>query len=791
MDQSAKFLQGYRALDVTSHSGQLCGRFLADLGMEVIKIEPPGGDYVRKLNPAINSGSDSLSAVFAHLNANKTSTIIDLHSNEGRDKFLRLVENADVVLESFSPGVMDGLSLGYRDLEKVNPGIVMASVTAFGQTGPRRNYAYNDLVAIAMSGLMYISGDPSLPPCKPPETQAYYFGSTFAAVGVLAALYRREQIGRGDYVDVSMQETLATQEHLIRLYANEGQTLTRQGSLHGQVAPAAIFRCRDGYVYLYVTRQHWKLFLQIWTDHPAEFDQPEWLNNLYRRARHDRLNPLVAEFTQKHTKEELTALCQARGIPCLPVNTPTEFIHDEQTRARGFVAHLTYPGEVTVQQPAAPYLINGARPETKAAPVLNSWQETPSPRVAMSPGRSNDGKPPLNGMRIVSFDHVLAGPYGATILAELGAEVIKIESSKGGLDPFRFFGTGEDPNLSPRFFEFNRNKRSLSVNLKTHDGPRIILDLVRHSNAVLDNFSVEVMGKFGFTYEELCSIRPDIVTIRMPGLGTTGPRRHCSTVGNTITAFTSMTYLWNHPEKTEPPVGAQLVYPDYVAGVMAAALIIAAVLYQQRTGRGAAIDLSQAEATAYMIGASLMEAKALGRDPRPMGNHSPFAAPHNAYRCQGEDRWCVIAAETDDQWRALAETLDNGLHLDQRFATLQGRLQYQQELDAIIETWTRDKDPYRVIEVLQRVGVPCGVVQTGADLTADPHLRERGFIIGVENARIGRVVLPSFPLRFANAKLDPRWEFPELGRDNAAVLHGVLGYSEEKLNELKGAGVLE
>jgi crotonobetainyl-CoA:carnitine CoA-transferase CaiB-like acyl-CoA transferase len=761
--------------------------------MEVIKVEPPGGDPVRNLKP-VAVGGNSLSLPFAHLNANKASTIIDVHDPEGREAFLRLVEKADVVLESSSPGVMESLGLDYKTLQSINPTIVMASASCFGQTGPRWSYASADIVAMAMSGLMYISGDPALPPCKPPETQAYYFGSLFAAVGVLAALYHREQTGRGDYVDVSMQEALATQEHLIRLYANDGQVVTRQGSQHGQVAPANIFRCKDGYVYLYVTRQHWKLFLQLWKDHPAEFDAPEWMNNLHRRGNYQRINQLVSEFVGKHTKEELTMLVQSSGIPCLPVNSPSEFVSDVQVRERGFVVPVDYPVHGTVEQPAAPFLINGQRPEVRPAPSLGNWhadEQPPSAAPALSDKKELSAGPPLKGLRIVSFDHVLAGPYGATILAELGADVIKVESRKGGLDPFRFFGTGEDPNLSPRFLEFNRNKRSLSVNLKTPNGPQIILDLVRRSHAVMDNFSVEIMTKFGFTHEDLCRVKPDIVTLRMPGLGATGPRRHCSTVGNTITAFTGVTYLWNHPVKEKAPVGSQSVYPDYVAGVMSAAIIIAGALYQIRHQAGAAIDLSQAEATAYMIGTSLMEAKALGHDPEPRGNRSSFAAPHNSYHCRGDDRWCVIAVENEEQWQSLAETLGPKLEQDQRFKTLEGRLQYQDELDEIIEQWTRERDCYEVMDRLQRVSVPCGVVQTGADLTADPHLRDRGFIVGVENPRLGRVVLPSFPLRFTNANLDPRWEFPELGRDNEAVLRGVLGYDEETFRRHVADGVLE
>jgi crotonobetainyl-CoA:carnitine CoA-transferase CaiB-like acyl-CoA transferase len=799
MGSAAAFLKGYRALDLTGLSGQLCGRVLVDLGMEVIKIEPPGGDPVRKMPPfAQSADGKQLSTTFAHLNAGKASKVLDLDGEAGRAEFRRLVETSDVVLESNQPGELEAKGLGYKSLAAINPGLIMASITGFGQTGPKRNLACNDLVALAESGFLYISGDPALPPCRPPETQAYYFASLFAAAGLLAALYRRERTGQGDHVDSSMQETLATQEHIIRLWANEKQISQRAGSQHGSVAPAKIFSCRDGFVYLYVTRQHWKLFLTIWKNHPPVFDAPEWLNNLHRRAHADELNQAVQDFLNQFTTAEITELLQAKGLPCVPVNTPMGFANDEHVRSRGFMALVEHLNFGSAEQPAMPFVIDGARPAVGSVPVLDSWS-SPS-YVSPVTGEKREGYPsdtesgtngPLQGMRIVSFDHVLAAPYGTTILAELGADVIKVESSQGGMDPFRFFGTGEDPNVSPRFLEFNRNKRSFTVNLKHPKGPRVLHDLVAKADAVLDNYSVDVVDRIGLAYEDLRKVKPDIVNLRMPGLGTTGPKRHFSTVGVNIAAFTGLTYLWNHPGVTDPPIGSQTVFPDYVSGVLCAIIIISGVLYRDRQKKGAFIDLAQSEATAFMIGANLMGAAANSKDPQPFGNASPLAAPHDCYPCKGEDRWCVIAAENEEQWAALANVIGGGIDQEPRFKTAASRLRYRDDLNRAIARWTQDKEAFEVRDRLQKAGVACGVVQTGEDLTNDPHLKDRGFIVTVENPRLGRVVLPNFPLQFTNAKLTRRWEFPVLGRDTNAVLRDVVGYDEETVKQLTNDGVLE
>ncbi|TMA57039.1 MAG: CoA transferase, partial [Deltaproteobacteria bacterium] len=553
---------------------------------------------------------------------------------------------------------------------------------------------------------------------RPPETQAYYFASLFATAGVLAALYRRERSGQGDHVDASMQEALATQEHIIRLWANEQQIAKRAGSQHGSVAPARIFPCKDGFVYLYVTRQHWKLFLSVWKDHPATFDAPDWLNNLYRRAHADELNPAVEAFLGKFTRAEITEFLQTKGIPCVPVNTPMGFANDEQVQSRGFMAPVEHAGFGSTKQPAMPFVIDGARPPVGSVPVLDSWRDSGERHTARATSTSgaSGGAAPLNGMRIVSFDHVLAGPYGTTILAELGADVIKVESSKGGMDPFRFFGTGEDPNLSPRFLEFNRNKRSFTVNLKHPKGQGVLHDLVAKADAVLDNYSVDVVERIGLAYHQLCAVKPDIVNLRMPGLGTTGPKRHFSTVGVNITSFTGLTYMWNHPGVTNPPIGSQTVFPDYVSGVLCAIIIISGVLHRDRQKKGAFIDLAQSEATAFMIGANLMEAASSGINPEPIGNVSVSVAPHGCYPCKGEDRWCVIAAENEQQWAALTKILGTGVAGDPRFATNAERLQNREALDPIILEWTKNKDAFAIREQLQQAGIPCGVVQTGEDL---------------------------------------------------------------------------
>jgi len=376
-------LNGYLALDLTDLKGQFCGKLLRDFGLEVIKVEPPGGDPVRHLGPfKDNEPGLERSLRFAYLNAGKKSLTLDITRPAGFELLLRLAEQADVLLESAAPGTFD-----FEALRGRNSRLVITSVTGFGQTGPHRDYLCPDIVGFAMGGLMYISGDAALPPVKAPETQSYYFASIYAAFGTLLALWQRGNDGQGRAVDVSIQEAIASQEHLIRNFGFDGHSVARHGSQHEYVAPANIFPASDGYIYLFVTRAHWKLFLDFWGDHPAELDEPEWLDNDFRRNRADELNEMVASFTRPFERENLAERLQRAGVPCLAVNSPTAFIQDEQVRERGLLGAVQHAALGDYPQTSFPLLVDSQREPPLPPPLLGQHtREVLSGRLGLSSG---------------------------------------------------------------------------------------------------------------------------------------------------------------------------------------------------------------------------------------------------------------------------------------------------------------------------------------------------------------------------------------------------------------------
>lgn len=371
MTQQPLLLPGFRVLDLASSMGSFCGKLLRDLGMDVIKVEPPAGDPGR-LEPPFAKGHAHTegSLRFAYLNAGKRSITLDFLQTRGRKLLLDLVARSDIVLETFEPGYLAALSLGYDELLAKRPSLILLSLTGFGQDGPYAHFKTPDIVGTAMGGLLYISGDPKLPPCNPPETQSYYYASLFATYGVMLALWQRQTRGIGAYIDASIQASLALHEHVAFNFSAEGRVMRRAGSQHQHNAPANLFECKNGWIALFVTQNHWPIFLKIWEDHPAELDDPKWINSNLRRANADYINAQVTSYTCRFLKEELAELMQKNGIPGLPVNSPLDFMKDPHIQARGFFGTVTHSVLGSFQQAGSPFKVDGVRPTPAPAPLL-------------------------------------------------------------------------------------------------------------------------------------------------------------------------------------------------------------------------------------------------------------------------------------------------------------------------------------------------------------------------------------------------------------------------------------
>ncbi len=807
-------LDGVRVLELAGAEGEYCGKLLADFGAEVIKVEPPGGSPSRGEPPFKDDrpGPDR-SLPFLYFNANKKSVTADLESEAGRERVRRLARTADVLLESAAPGSLAAIGLGYEDLRAVNPRLVYGSVTAFGQTGPYSGYRWSGLVAFAMGGLMYVSGKPSAPPVNAPGAQAFLVGSAHAALAILMALWHVRHGGAGQHVDVSMMDCLAAMENMVSRSASTGVHPRRDGTQHRFATPGTIYGCRDGYVHIFVTNSQpgaWERFVD-WLGLPEALTGHEFNDPVYRRAHVAEVDRIVSGILADLPKEQVYEELQDRHIPCAPVNTPLEFVRDRHVESRGFVVDTVHPRLGPMEFPGRAYKTDNWRFRYHAPAVgehdevlLNGFEaapDSPRKRPAFPNPRSDQAPPgaaaagngtapdglPLAGVRVADFTHMVAGPYGTMQLAYLGAEVIKIES-RARPDTWRIREGNKDVEASLPFADHNRNKLSVTANLKTAEGKELARRIIAESDVVVENFSVGVMDRLGLGYQELRALKPDIIMIRLQGLGTTGPRKNYVTWGPSLMPFSGITWLWNHPDGGAP-VGSQTSYPDYIVSIHMAFALMAALHHRANIGEGQFIDIAQGEVTASLIGPALLDGLVNGRAAEPMGNLAHAGAPHGCYPCAGDDAWCAISVSDEDEWQRFCAATGNHAALrDERFATPGGRRAHSEALDEVVSVWTGARSPREVMETLQTHGVTAGMVSDGTTLVTDPHLRSRGAVVEHEHPRQGRLTLPGIVMKMSETPGEIRRHAPLLGQDTDAVLNGLLGMSEEEIRALEAAG---
>ena len=779
-----------RVLDLAVAQTGYFGKVFADLGADVIKIEPPQGDPARRMAPFAGDVTDSeRSLYFLNFNTNKRSVTLDLETDTGRASLRQLAAGADVLVESFTPGYMDGLGVGYDALKQDNPALVFASITPFGQTGPYAGFQGSELVTQAMGGLLYIQGDDHKPPCYAPCDQASQLASMHAAYGALAALKVRGQTGRGQHVDVSMQEVVGHLLFSIPQYAFTHEIIRRTGTAHS-LAPNSYYQCKDGHVSLCIFfPHHWEVMLE-WMDIEV-LNDPIWKDITFRRSNPDIVDQFVSEFISEFTVEEFVREAQKRHLAVSPMSTIEGFVNDPHINARDFVMSASHPRIGNYSFTGAPYRFSATPWNTsRPAPMLGQHtaevlaeglRPTKSQGVSDAP-ESKVG--PLSGVRIVDFARVWAGPYATRYLGDLGAEVIKIENEN-------FLDNGRvNPDSSPMFPEINRNKLGVTVNFRESDGADLIRELVSVSDVVLENFAAGVLARRGLGYDDLRKIRPDIIMVSMPGYGNEGPYSDYVAYGQNLMAFAGLSLLWGFPDS---PVGAKptVHYSDFMSASHGAFAVMAALEHRSLTGQGQYIELAQSETLAATMGVALLDYSVNGRSWDAIGNRSLSFAPHGCYPCRGDDQWCAIACLTDDHWKDLCDAMNaSELMTDPRFASLDTRLLNQDALDEIIGGWTQEFTPYQVMWNLQSVGVPAGVVQSGEQLYHDMHLRSRGFIQRIQHPGWRTMEHTGITVKLSETPGAITRGLPGLGQHNSPVFGDLLGVDSSELARLSSCGVL-
>ncbi len=397
---------------------------------------------------------------------------------------------------------------------------------------------------------------------------------------------------------------------------------------------------------------------------------------------------------------------------------------------------------------------------------------------------------PLEGIRVVELTTGAAGPTCGRVLCEFGAEVIRVETRTRS-DGHR----GEDPkkwNKKPDFAKLHRGKKSFTVNMKMEKGCGLVKELVKISDVLIENYGLGVLERWGLDYPQLKELNPSCILVRVKGLGSTGPHAADLTWGPNLGNIMGSTYLWNRPGATTATAEPRTQHPDFMGGVTGAFAVVLALMHRKKTGRGQWIDNAQLEIGASVLGPRYLEYSVNGREPQPEGNRSFIAAPYGAYPCKGDDRWCVIAVYTQDEWDRLSRLLEvSGLDPNGKFATHLERIRHRDELDRWIQTWTSQLDPYEVMEKLQGIGICAAVVQDVEDqFKRDAQYAARGFFVKLNEPEGGEMVTEGIPVRLSKTPGMVRGPAPLMGEHTYEVASKLLGLSDDKIKALEDEGVL-
>jgi crotonobetainyl-CoA:carnitine CoA-transferase CaiB-like acyl-CoA transferase len=826
--QDLLMLGCYRILDLTTERAFICGRALADFGAEVIKIEPPGGDPARFRGLFPNDKVDPEKNLWwLAFNANKKSVTLDITTPEGKEIFKKLVRTADAMLESYPPGYLDKLGLGYKDLCQINPGIVLTSITGFGQEGPYKDYKDPDIVVRALGGMIYTVGYEDRPPLAISYQHTHSLGAMNGAAGTMIALIQRVHSGRGQHVDAITQQALdiVCSAEIEGPYALLGEIPTRHGRARATVTlkddsnfcNTLLWPCKDGNIALnlllvpssaknnrsmmeFIKKDGIDIgFLEGW-----DWENKSWGDMTREQA--EKLMDTLGRFFMNHTKDELLKLATENRFQLGPCNNAADILKYPQLVARKFWKEIDCPGIGTLKYPGGAVMTTQGYvgPRTRAPRIgehneeilknLDSYESSPQ-----RPGTPAVNKKPFEGIKLVQLCWAGVGVYTCNYLSHYGTTTIRVETAIRP-DPVRIWAPfaqtskpGEPVGMErSAFFSITHTAPELgiSLNFKQPEAIEIFKKLVAWADVVAEGFPAGVMDKLGFDYEGLKKINPQIIMFRTCGYGHTGPMADQPGFGSILTAVTMMDNIVGWPDRT--PVPPSTYYTDQLSPMYGSLAIMAALDYRRRTGKGQYIDHSQIEAGLNYMTPLILDYQVNNREFQLKGNKCDYAAPHGIYRCRGDDKWVAIAVMNDAEWKSLVKVMGSPAWAkDKKYAKATGRIKNSDELDQRVEEWTMNQTPEEVQKMLQGAGVGAGLVANARDLDEDPQMKHYNFYRELDHPYLGKLrYYHSAPIKLSAAEAAVTRPVL-LGEHTDHVCTKILGMSQGEVERLRNKGVFD
>jgi crotonobetainyl-CoA:carnitine CoA-transferase CaiB-like acyl-CoA transferase len=802
-------------------AGSYCGKLFADLGANVMKVEPPEGSQLRHRESAARDADGSFrGGAFLHLNTNKRSMVLGLAIND-RARLEDLLDGAHLVVEETGLGHLSTWGLTWSGVHERWPQLSVVSISGFGASGPYADYAWEDLVVQTMSdALVQPRSDDG--PVRLPGHLGLHLVGNMAALGALAAVLCVESSQSGCFVDCSALEVLATlparaSTLLGYQYRDGAKGPSLVEAARETLIPGGVHPCADGYVSMMSTPQQLGELLDVLDDDALReaFARPDAFE---RGETKEAMDAALYPWLLARTRAQATAEAQRAGWPLAGVNSPAEVLEAEHLSQRGFWVHSDDPGAGPIDLPGAPCRFGeGGWSLRRRAPSLGqpgyeqvAWPGDSESAPVTQPTRASGPQvPPLTGIRIVDLTTVWSGPYATMLLADLGAEVIRVENpwvlpptTKGyearpTIANPGFFGSLYGPAMPDRpdrpwnrhamNNSLARNKLSCTIDTRRPEGRDLLTQLVDRSDVVIDNFKAGGLSRIGLHASELQARNPRLVIVRMPATGLTGDWAGYTGFGAQFDGLTGMLWLCG-PRDSELMTSPGTTYMDAASGPGAAFATMAALRYRRATGRGQFVEFDQSENILNHLGDVFVDCQ-LGVTPRRWGNRDPWRAPQGLYRCRGEDQWLAISVGDDEAWYALADAMGlKDLGRDPRFSDAAARQQHHDELDELIGEWAAGQSSLEAFHTLQRAGVAAGPLLSDEMFSADPHLRHREWQRPLQSLDVGTHLHPGLP--YLGVPQVWRRGSPVLGEDNEFVYKQILGVSDEAFERYRRDSIL-